>query len=217
MALFSKEETKQRMIEKRAELRPESADADFNKALVILGSSLYEKKLWNGDDYGHHPVHVSMTKTDSSTKMIIGLLHDVVEDSDWTIQDLRDVGFSERVVNGVDAMTRREGEAYFSFIARCSLNSDGIDCKIKDLQHNMDMSRGGPVLGQDNLMRLNKYHVSLSYLIAVKKGDVKAGSSVADFVAANDNLNNNKIIADIVTKNSPPPPVPRPRSQFPKI
>jgi len=75
----------------------------------------------------------------------VALLHDVVEDTDTTLDDLRDCGFSERVIAGVDAMTRRNGknavkyngipvdETYMDFLRRSSL--DGIARKIKPLDN----------------------------------------------------------------------------------
>ena len=101
MSFFTKEEIIDRMVEKRVEFG-DGARADFNLALLILGSALFEKRLKSGNDYGEHPVHVGMTNTRSTDKKVIGILHDVVEDSDWTLDDLRTVGFSERIVSAVD-------------------------------------------------------------------------------------------------------------------
>lgn len=186
MAFFTKQEIISRMAEKRAELRT-VARADYNLALIILGSALFEKRLKSGEDYGSHPVHVGMSNTRSLKKKIVGILHDVVEDSDWELDDLRKVGYTEEIVQAVDAMTHREGvERYFDSIERCSLNLIGTDKKIEDLTHNMDMSRHYNMVSAKDVERTNKYKIAHGYLVAVKKGHIPRGFPVKDFVAQND-------------------------------
>lgn len=185
MSFFTKEEIITRMKEKRAELGT-GARADMNMALLILGSALFDKKLKSGADYGEHPVIVGMRNTRSNTKRIIGILHDVLEDSDWEADDLRAVGFSERIVLAVDAMTHREGELYLDSIRRCSLNKDAVDKKIEDLSHNMDTSRNTLFLKEKDVKRIHKYMIARSYLLAVKKGDIKPGTPVENFVTSSD-------------------------------
>lgn len=182
MPFFTKDEILTRMQEKRQELG-NGARADMNLALMILGSALFEQRLRSNRDYGEHPVIVGMANTRSNTKRIIGILHDVVEDSDWTLDDLRAVGFSERIVSAVDAMTHRDNELYFDGIERCSLNADATDKKIEDLSHNMDMSRTDGFMTQKDSDRTNKYKVAKAYLVAVKKNGIVAGSSIVDFAA----------------------------------
>lgn len=182
MSFFTKQEIIARMIEKRVELGAD-ARADFNLALLILGSALFEKRLKSGEDYGTHPVHVGMTNTRSLKKKIVGILHDVVEDSDWTCDDLRTVGFSDEIVDAVDAMTHRAGELYFDSIERCGLNDIAIDKKIEDLSHNMDMSRHYGMVSAKDVERTNKYKISHAYLVAIKKGDIARGTSVIDFIS----------------------------------
>ena len=205
MALFSKDEIIQRMQEKRAELGANAVRADTNLALVILGSALFENRLKSGRDYGEHPVHVGVSNTRSNTKRIIGLLHDVVEDSDWTIDDLRKVGFSERVVKGVEAMTHTKAEPYFDAIERCSLTPDAVDKKIEDLSHNMDMSRVERFTTEKDVERLNKYTLSRAFLVAVKKGKVKPGSSLPDFVKGRTDLSSGAVTPALLKKYSSHP------------
>lgn len=205
MPFFSREEIIQRMQEKRAELGDDAARADTNLALIILGSALFENRLKSGRDYGEHPLHVGVSNTRSNTKRIIGLLHDVVEDSDWTIDDLRKVGFSERVVRGVEAMTHAKGEHYFDAIERCSLNPDAVDKKIEDLTHNMDMSRSGKFTSDKDVERLNKYTVSRAFLVAVKKGQVMPGSSIPDFVRSRQDMSSAPVVPPLLKKYSSRP------------
>lgn len=72
---------------------------------------------------------------------VVAALHDVVEDTDWTLSDLRREGFNERIIAAVDALTRRAGEPYFDYVARAGGNEIARSVKIADLKDNMDPSR----------------------------------------------------------------------------
>ncbi len=198
--MFTKQEIIDRALEKKA--ADPNYRADLNLALLILSSALFDKRLWSGRDYGEHPLHVGMSNTRSNTKKIIGILHDVVEDSDWTLDDLRKVGYSERIVAAVDAMTHRDGERYFDSIERCSLNADGVDKKIEDLSHNMDTSRNERFLKQKDVDRLNKYSLSRAFLLAVKKKKVEPGSSIVDFVKSRPDFNGLDTTTELLKKES---------------
>lgn len=183
----------------------------FNEAVFIAGYSLMEERDKADADYAHHWIQVGTTDTKSNIKKQIGILHDVVEDTNWTLDDLRALGFDERVVNGVDAMTRREdeNESYFTFIERCSQDPYAIDVKLKDLEHNMSQQRNDYGLGAKDLMRLNKYIISSQYLIAIKRGDIEAGSPVETFVAEkfgqDENLDNLKAVLGKEGRTYPQP------------
>jgi len=68
---------------------------------------------------------------------IVGVLHDVVEDTAITLSDIRNAGFSSEIVNGVDAVTRREGEPYFNYVRRAIKDPIGKIVKRADSEHNM--------------------------------------------------------------------------------
>lgn len=197
--------TKQEIIRRRqaeifnARARGENAPpAGLNLAVMILGSALYGKTQWSGEDYAGHPILVAVRNTRSTTKQIIGVLHDVVEDSDWTLDDLRDVGFAERVVAGVDAMSRRvdQGERYFDFIERCSLNKDATDVKINDLEHNSTHTRNISLMTPRVVEKQNLYIISYNYLVAIKKGEIERGSSIRAFVASRPELDPGEAVLD---------------------
>jgi (p)ppGpp synthase/HD superfamily hydrolase len=94
----------------------------------------------NGQPYILHVLRVMMKQNDPVAR-IIAALHDVVEDSATTIADLRDAGYSEEICSAVDALTRRETEAYDEMIARVAANSLARRVKLADLEDNMDQSR----------------------------------------------------------------------------
>lgn len=191
--MFTKEQVKAQWAEYRqAELdagRP-APQASINLALLILSTSLFSQKDWGGRDYAPHPLYVAFNNTNSDIKIMIGILHDVIEDSDWTVEEFRQMGFHERVCRGVDAMTKRDDEKYFEFIERCGLTAlhedgkfDAIDKKIEDLKHNSDTSRTKGIANSEyaNLKR-EAYNISLYYLIDLKKGKIEPGTRIIDYV-----------------------------------
>lgn len=72
---------------------------------------------------------------------IIGALHDVVEDTDWTLSALKKEGFPQPIIDGVDAMTKRDGEEYEDYLERLEKNPVAVRVKLNDLSDNMDIRR----------------------------------------------------------------------------
>lgn len=109
-----------------------------------------------GKPYINHPAHVA-SLVSSDEEKAVAWLHDVVEDTDTTLDNLRGAGLSEDVVQAVDAMTHREGEDYLTvYIPRIACNSLARSVKLADLSHNMDVSRLPQVTTAD-LERVEKY------------------------------------------------------------
>jgi hypothetical protein len=94
---------------------------------------------------------------------IVAVLHDVVEDTDWTFDRLRIEGFTESVLEALDAVTRREGESYEDFVQRAARNPIGRNVKRADLLDNLDLSRI-PVPTASDHDRIAKYRKALSLL-----------------------------------------------------
>jgi len=115
-----------------------------------------------GAPYILHPLRVMMS-LDSESEMIVGILHDVIEDSAWTAEQLREEGFSEEIIEALDCLTKREGESYEDFIDRAMLTPLSRRVKIADLKDNMDLSHIGDLKEQD-LSRLARYHSALRVL-----------------------------------------------------
>ena len=109
----------------------------------------------NGRPYIEHPFRV-MNAGHTLQEKIVGVLHDVVEDTDWTLDKLKAEGFTDEIIDGVDAVTRRDNESYDDYIIRVQTNSLGIRVKLNDLTDNMDIRRWKEVQYQD-LARLQKY------------------------------------------------------------
>ena len=103
-----------------------------------------------------HPLRV-MERGKTEVEKICGVLHDVVEDSDWTIEDLINEGFSEEVISVIKCLTKEtDNEDYDEFIERIAKDPIATKVKLNDLLDNMDITRLNELSEQD-LHRLNKY------------------------------------------------------------
>ena len=99
-----------------------------------------------GQPYILHPLRV-MLAVEHPDERIVAVLHDVVEDSAVTLDDLAKVGFSATVIEAIDSVTKREGESYPQFVARAGQNMIGRTVKLADLRDNSDLNR----IGQQNM------------------------------------------------------------------
>lgn len=98
-----------------------------------------------GVEYVFHPIMVAL-KCKADDEKIVALLHDVVEDTEMTFDDLRKEGFPEHIIEALDAITRRKpeeqiGDGRWEYIKRCKANPIARVVKIADLEHNSDLSR----------------------------------------------------------------------------
>ena len=134
----------------------------FEKALHIAQKAHNGQTDKAGKPYILHPIRVAQ-RCNTDTERIVALLHDVIEDSEITPNNLYSAGFSKTIVDAVLSVTRREYESYFKFIERCSLNPIGRIVKIHDLEDNMDITRLDS-LTESDLKRLNKYLKAYKYL-----------------------------------------------------
>lgn len=109
-----------------------------------------------GKDYIGHPLRVmEMGRTEE--EKIVGVLHDVVEDGDWTFEALEAEGFSKEVISALRCVTKTsENENYDEFIERVKKNPLAVAVKINDLTDNMDIRRL-PYLSDKDVKRLKKY------------------------------------------------------------
>ncbi|SPE51583.1 Metal dependent phosphohydrolase, HD region [Verrucomicrobia bacterium] len=108
-----------------------------------------------GQPYILHPLRV-MCRMQTPAEKMVAILHDVVEDTDWTLDALRKRGFPEEIVQAVDCLTKREGEPYQALIDRAKQNPLARRVKLGDLEDNMDVRRNANLTEKD-LERLNKY------------------------------------------------------------
>ncbi|MFT4246131.1 MAG: HD domain-containing protein [Micrococcaceae bacterium] len=98
----------------------------------------------SGIDYITHPARVAKTLSDEGADpetVAVGWLHDVVEDTEITLEDLRKLGFSQSVVAGVDAMTKRKGEPLKEYLTRVKANPIAHQVKLADVKDNTNPTR----------------------------------------------------------------------------
>lgn len=122
-----------------------------------------------GAPYILHPLHLMFQCLDDPEAMVVALLHDTVEDSPLTLDDLRADGFPPAVVDAVDALTRREEESYEAFVARAGANTIARRVKRADIAHNMDLRRLEELRPND-VERLQRYHRALKQLSDAGRG-----------------------------------------------
>jgi (p)ppGpp synthase/HD superfamily hydrolase len=110
----------------------------------------------SGQPYILHPLTLMM-QMDTTAERLAAILHDTVEDSERTLDDIRGMGMPAEVVEAVDLLTHdKSAMSYADYVQRLKPNPIAQKVKLADLQHNMDIRRTRPVNPED-LPRLNKY------------------------------------------------------------
>ena len=112
------------------------------KSLEIVTRLFNDEKDKGGFPYVVHLLKVYSGVSDYTEK-VCALLHDVVEDTDVTFEDLKEVGYSDEIINILKILTKNKGEDYRDYIDRIinSNNIHAMNIKISDLRHNMDITR----------------------------------------------------------------------------
>lgn len=117
-----------------------------------------------GAAYILHPLRL-MLAMETDEERIAAVLHDVVEDSRWTLALLRAEGFSEEVLRAIDAVTRRDDETYEAFVTRAGRDPIGRRVKLADLEDNADLGRI-PSPTEKDLARVERYRRAIAELRA---------------------------------------------------
>ena len=115
-----------------------------------------------GAPYILHPIRV-MNGVKKVLEKIVGVLHDVVEDTNITIEDLEKEGFPIEALEAIDALTRRIGETYTDFILRIKENEIARKIKIVDLRDNSDLFRLHEI-EEKHLSLIKRYHAAMKEL-----------------------------------------------------
>jgi (p)ppGpp synthase/HD superfamily hydrolase len=116
-----------------------------------------------GAPYIEHPLVVAANFFDDDSRYIVSLLHDVVEDTNVTLEALIEYGFPDEIVNAIDAITKRSDESYDEYLSRIKANTIARDVKMADVKHNSDLSRLKIVEAKD-YTRVKKYNKALEFL-----------------------------------------------------
>lgn len=124
---------------------------------IAIASDAHQGQLDKyGKDYFNHPMRVMMRGRNVEEK-IVGILHDVVEDTPLTFEALEEKGFPKNIMDALRCITKMsDDEDYDAYIDRCAADPLAVAVKIHDLTDNMDVRRM-PFVGEDEVRRLNKY------------------------------------------------------------
>jgi (p)ppGpp synthase/HD superfamily hydrolase len=134
----------------------------LTRAIVLAAQHHDGQTDKGGNPYILHPLRL-MLQASTEDEQIVALLHDIVEDTPLTLDDLRNEGFEERIIEAIDCLTRRPDETYEQFIERIKGNDLARRVKILDLEDNCDLARI-PYPGEKDMQRLEKYRKALSVL-----------------------------------------------------
>lgn len=116
----------------------------------------------SGIPYVFHPFHLAeQMETEETT--IVALLHDVVEDTKYTLKHLRKEGFSEEVIKAVALMTHAKGVDYMDYVAAIKENPIAKAVKLADLKHNSDLTRLN-IVDEKALKRRERYLKAIELL-----------------------------------------------------
>lgn len=132
------------------------------KAMKLCFAAHKEQTDKTGIPYVFHPIHLAEQMKDELTT-VTALLHDVVEDSDYTLSDLEAMGFPKAVLDALTLLTHDPSVPYLDYVALIKTNPIARAVKLADLRHNSDLSRLDQVDGKA-LQRVEKYAAALAML-----------------------------------------------------
>ena len=115
-----------------------------------------------GLDYILHPLQVAAEMTTDEEKAV-ALLHDIIEDTDVTANELLAKGLPDNVVEAVKALTKKHNQNYAAYLAGVKKNRLATAVKLADLKHNSDLSRLEKITQKDR-ERAEKYRKAIEYL-----------------------------------------------------
>lgn len=135
----------------------------LNKAIVLAAKAHDGQFDKGGHPYILHPLRVMMNCESESAK-ICAVLHDVIEDTSITLEDLKLQGFSDEIIAVLDCLTNRKGESYEDFIRRVLSNELACHVKLADLVDHMDLTRiQNP--GAEDEARIQKYKLAADQIL----------------------------------------------------
>ena len=132
------------------------------KALKLSFEAHKDKVDKSGMPYVYHPFHVAEQMT-TETEVAVALLHDVVEDTGYTIRELSGMGFPKEVTDALALLTHDDAVPYLEYVEKLKGNPVARAVKLADLQHNSDLSRLD-VIDEKALERIEKYKKAMEIL-----------------------------------------------------
>ena len=132
------------------------------KALKLCFEAHKNQTDKTGLPYVFHPFHLAEQMTDEYTT-VTALLHDVVEDTDYTLNDLKEMGYPDEVITALTLLTHDDGSEYMDYVKRLKNNPIARAVKLADLKHNSDLSRYDKIDG-NAIKRTAKYQQAIEIL-----------------------------------------------------
>lgn len=132
------------------------------KAMKLCFTAHRDQTDKSGLPYVFHPFHLAEQMPDENTT-VTALLHDVVEDTAYSLEDMRGMGFPEPVLDAIALMTHDESVPYLTYVAKLRDNPIARTVKLADLRHNSDLSRLDAV-DAAALKRVEKYRRAMALL-----------------------------------------------------
>lgn len=136
--------------------------AKTKTALKLCFEAHKEQVDKSGMPYVFHPFHLAEQMTTEETT-IVALLHDLIEDTDYTIKDLEDMGFDKAVTDAIALMTHADDVDYMDYVRMIKNNPIAKAVKLADLMHNSDLTRLD-VVDEKALKRQKKYEKAIALL-----------------------------------------------------
>lgn len=138
----------------------------LNKMLVLAANAHAGQFDKGGKPYILHPLKVMhYLKSEDEELQCIALGHDIIEDTNVTYADLKEQGFTERVIEGIRALTKVPGETYSEYKEKVFANVDAMKVKKADLRHNTDIRRLKGATEKD-IARTAKYYTFYLEILA---------------------------------------------------
>ena len=132
------------------------------KALKLCFEAHKEQVDKSGMPYVFHPFHLAEQMTDETTT-VVALLHDVVEDTELTFDDLEKQGFGEEIISALKLLTHNDDTPYMDYVAKIKNNKIATAVKLADLKHNSDLTRLD-IVDEKALKRKEKYEKAIEFL-----------------------------------------------------
>lgn len=148
----------------------QTSKSQISKALKVAVNAHEGQKDESGEDYILHLLTV-MTYCKTTPQKVTAILHDIVEDTDVTLEDLKKEGFPPEIIDAVDAMTHRPEEPNTDYWQRVSENEIAAAVKLADIKHNTLSERLDDLGPERKAWLTNKYKNAVEYITAHAKVD----------------------------------------------
>lgn len=146
----------------------------FDKIIAFVVEKHKNQVDKAGKPYIIHPLTVSFYCEDESAK-IVALCHDLLEDTDATVEDLKSIGLADVEIEAVQILTKPKKEDYLSYVEKIAKNPIARTVKMADLTHNMDLTRLETITEKD-LKRVEKYKKAFEILMEAEYKELIAES-----------------------------------------